>query len=409
MLGMSGSPQTLSLAQARRIALAAQGFGEPRPTGPVTQAQLRRTIDRIGLLQIDSVNVVSRAHYLPLFSRLGVYPRALLDKAAWGRPRRLFEYWGHEASLIPLEVQPLLRWRMERAREGIGVWGNVRPFAHERRAEAEAVLERIRRDGPLAASDLDGPKTKAGGWWGWSDDKRAVEWLFWSGQITTAARRSSFERVYDIPERVLPRAVVETPTPRPEDAHRGLLTIAARALGIATLGDMRDYFRQSPADAKPALDTLVEDGTLVPVRVEGWSQPAYLDPAARRPRRIEAQALLAPFDPLIWERSRTERLFGLRVRLEIYTPAHKREHGYYVLPFLLGERIVGRVDLKADRAAGVLRVQSAHGELDAPADVAERLAAELQLMAGWLGLQAVAVEPKGDLAGRLAQAAGPGQ
>jgi uncharacterized protein YcaQ len=403
---MSGSQtlQTLSLAEARRIALAAQGFGVSCPATPFTPARLRRSVDGLGLLQIDSVNVVSRAHYLPLFSRLGPYPREELDRIAWGRPRKLFEYWGHEASLLPLETQPLLRWRMERARQGLGVWGNVKPFARERLPEALAVLARIRKEGPLAASDLDGPKTKAGGWWGWSDDKKAVEWLFWSGQITTATRRGSFERVYDIPERVLPRAIVEAPTPRPEDAHRALLAIAARALGVATAGDLRDYFRQSPADAKPALEALVEDGVLLPVRVEGWSQLAYLHPAARKPRRIAAQALLAPFDPLIWERSRTERLFGVRVRLEIYTPAHKREHGYYVLPFLLGDRIVARVDLKSDRPSGVLRVQSAHAEPSAPPEAAERLAIELSLMAQWLGLGAVAVEPKGDFAQRLTQA-----
>ncbi|MDB5459198.1 MAG: cytoplasmic protein [Caulobacteraceae bacterium] len=405
---MSGSqtrrkPDSLSLAQARRIALAAQGFGEARPAGAVTQRHLSRALERTSLLQIDSVNVVSRAHYLPLFSRLGAYPRALLDEAAWGRPRRLFEYWAHEASLLPLRLQPLLRWRMERARQGLGVWGNVKPFAHERRSEAEAILERIRKEGPLAASDLDGLKKKSGGWWGWSEDKRAVEWLFWSGFITTATRRNSFERVYDLTERVLPQAVVQAPTPSPADAHRALLRIAARSLGVATAGDLRDYFRQSPGDAKPAIETLVEDGALVPVKVEGWSQAAYLDPQARMPRRIDARALLVPFDPLIWDRSRTERLFCVRVRLEIYTPAHKREHGYYVLPFLLGDRIVGRMDLKSDRAAGVLRVQSAHAEPDAPADVAEHLAAELRLMAGWLGLEAVAVEPRGDLAGRLAR------
>jgi uncharacterized protein YcaQ len=288
----------------------------------------------------------------------------------------------------------------------VGVWGNVKPFAHERRPEAMAVLKRVRKDGPLAASDLDGAKERTGGWWGWSDDKRAVEWLFWAGFITTAARRNSFERVYDLTERVLPRAVVEAPTPPEAEAHRGLMRIAARAMGVATAGDLRDYFRQSPDDARPAIDALVEEGALVPVKVEGWSQTAYLDPQARRPRGIDARALLAPFDPLIWERSRTERLFGVRVRLEIYTPAAKREHGYYVLPFLLGDRIVARVDLKSDRAAGVLRVQSAHGEPTAPDDAPEALAAELRLMAGWLGLDRVAVEPRGDLAARLAGALG---
>jgi uncharacterized protein YcaQ len=400
---MADEIPTLTLAQTRRIALAAQGFAEARPSGPITARHIHRVLDRIALLQIDSVNVLSRAHYLPLFSRLGPYDRALLDRAAWGRPRRLFEYWAHEASLLPLETQPLLRWRMARAERGEGVWGGMKPFAKERRAEADAVLERIRKDGPLVASDLEGQKG-GGGWWGWSDSKRTLEWLFWSGFITTGTRRTNFERVYDLTERVLPRSIVETPTPSDAEAHRRLLLLAANALGVGTASDLRDYFRQSPGDGKPALDSLVEDGLLLPVKVQGWSQAAYLDPAARRPRRIDARALLAPFDPLIWERPRTERLFDVRVRLEIYTPAHKRKHGYYVLPFLLGDQIVARVDLKADRVKGTLRVLSAHAEPHAPADVADHLAAELRLMADWLDLEGLSVEPKGDLAAALARA-----
>ena len=398
---MTQARQTLSLAQARRIALAAQGFAEARPDAAITPRHLTRVLDRIALLQIDSVNVVSRAHYLPLFSRLGAYPQALLDTAAWGKPRRLFEYWAHEASLLPLATQPLLRWRMARAERGEGVWGGLKPFAHERRAEAEAILDVIQRDGPTPASALETPKGPKG-WWGWSEGKKACEWLFWSGLITTATRRGSFERVYDLPERVLPRAILKTPTPAEEDAHKGLLRIAARALGVATAPDLRDYFRQSPGDANARLEELVEAGDLLPVKVQGWSQAAYLHPQARLPRGIAARALLAPFDPLIWERPRTERLFGVRVRLEIYTPAHKRTHGYYVLPFLLGDQIVARVDLKADRALGALRVQSAYAEPYAPPHTASELAAELRLMAGWLGLETVAVEPKGDLAVALA-------
>ncbi len=388
--------ERLSLKQARRIALAAQGFADPRPTGAPTQRHLAKTIGRVGLLQIDSVNVLARAHYLPLFSRLGAYPQALLEQAAWGKPRRLFEFWGHEASLLPLESQPLMRWRMARAEQGLGVWGRMKPYAGERRAEAEAILARIAAEGPLAASDLEAPRG-AGGWWGWSDAKTALEWLFWSGRVAAATRRSSFERVYDLSERVMPGAILDIPTPDEAEAHRELLRISARALGVATLGDLRDYFRLSPGDAKPRLEELVEAGELVPVAVEGWDQPAYLDPAARRPRRVQAQALLAPFDPLIWERSRTERLWGMRYRLEIYTPAEKRNHGYYVLPFLLDEALVARVDLKADREARVLRVQGAHAEPDAPPDMAERLAEELRLMAGWLGLDGVAASGTGDL------------
>jgi len=372
----------------------------PRPGGTINQGHLRRVIARVGLHQIDSVNVLVRAHYLPLFSRLGAYPRELLDAAAWGRPRRLFEYWAHEASLLPLEFHPLLRWRMARAERGEGIWRGMVPFAGERRAEAEALLARIADEGPLAASDVSETRGKSG-WWEWSDAKHALEWLFWSGQITTAARRGSFERVYDLFERVLPRAIVDAPTPSPDDARRELLERSARALGVATAADLRDYFRLKPEDARAGLEQLVEVGILIPVRVRGWSQAAYLHCDARVPRRIKGQALLAPFDPLIWERSRTERLFGTRYRIEIYTPAEKRVHGYYVLPFLLDDAIVARVDLKADRENRTLKVQAAHLEPGAPPQTAARLAEELRVMQGWLMLDRVEVVGGGDLAGAL--------
>jgi len=392
----------LSPDEARRIALAAQGFGQARPEGAVTQAHLRRVLDRLALHQIDSVNVLVRAHYLPLFSRLGAYPRTLLDQAAWGprSKRRLFEYWAHEASLLPFDLQPLLRWRMARAERGAGTWANLKPFAGERRFEADALLKRIAAEGPLAASDIAETRGQ-GGWWGWSETKRALEYLFWAGLITTAARRGSFERVYDLPERVLPRAILDTPTPAEADAQRALLARSARALGIATTTDLRDYFRLKPKDAEPRIAELVEQGTIRPVTVRGWSQPAFLHAEARIPRRIGGQALLAPFDPLIWERARAERIFGTRYRIEIYVPAEKRVHGYYVLPFLLDGRIVARVDLKADRQSARLVVQSAHREQGAPADTAGRLTAELALMAGWLGLEGVMIAGKGDLAGAL--------
>jgi uncharacterized protein len=354
----------------------------------------------LGLHQIDSVNVLARAHYLPAFSRLGGYDRALLDRMAWGRPRRLFEAWAHEASLLPLALHPLLRWRTARAERGEGVWGSMRPFATERRAEADALLARIAADGPVAASDV-AESRGPGGWWGWSDAKRTLEWLFAAGRIATAARRGSFERVYDLTERVIPAAVLALPTPTEADAHRALLARAGAALGIATAADLRDYFRQKPADADPRVPELVEAGVLREVRVRGWSQRVFLHADARIPRRVRAAALLAPFDPLVWERSRTERLFGTRYRIEIYVPAEKRVHGYYVLPFLLDEAIVARVDLKADRQAGLLRVQSAHAESGAPPDTPARLMAELRRMAEWLGLADVAVAPRGDLAPAL--------
>jgi uncharacterized protein YcaQ len=361
--------------------------------------RLLRLLDRLCLHQIDSVNVLARAHYLPAFSRLGPYPRELLDRAAWGRPRRLFEYWAHEASLLPFELHPLLRWRMARAERGDGLWRSMRAFAGERRAEADAVFARIAAEGPLAASDFEDKGGK--GWWAWSGAKRALEYLFAAGRITTATRRGSFERVYDLPERVLPPAVLALPTPDEGHAQRALVERAARALGVATGSDLRDYFRLSPGEAAPRIAELVEAGTLIPVAVEGWRQPAYLHKEARPPRRATGQALLVPFDPLIWDRARTERLFGLRYRIEIYTPAERRVHGYYVLPFLLGDQIAARVDLKADRKAGALLVQSAHAEPGAPADAAGRLAAELRLMAEWLGLGSIGVRPRGDLASPL--------
>jgi hypothetical protein len=393
----------LLLKDARRIALAAQGFGAKRPAS-AGAARMLRVTHRLGLHQIDSVNVLARAHYLPLFSRLGDYPRDLLDRAAWGRPRRLFEYWAHEASLLPLALHPLLRWRMARADRGEGMWPRLRAFAGERRGEAMAILKRIEDEGPRAASDLRDEKARKG-WWEWSDAKIALEWLFWAGHVTTATRRTSFERVYDLPERVIPAAILAAPTPAKEDAQRALIEIGARAMGVATAADLRDYYRLKP-EATPRIGELVEDGVLLPVRVEGWRQPAFLHREAAAPRRIDAAALLVPFDPLIWERSRTERLFGLRYRIEIYTPPEKRVHGYYVLPFLCGEGIAARLDLKADRAAGLLRVQAAFAEPDAPADAPERLAGELALMAQWLGLGGVAVAPKGDLAPVLRALAG---
>lgn len=393
---------TLSPSEARRIALAAQGFAEPRPETPCERRHLRRVLGRVGLLQIDSVNVLVRSHYLPAFSRLGAYAPGLLEDAAWGNGKRdLFEYWGHEASLIPLAMQPLFRWRMERAERGEGTYGRIARFAQERPDFVAAALAEIADRGPIGASELSTAGKSSGGWWGWSEGKIALEYLFWAGRVTTAGRRG-FERLYDIPERVLPRAVLDAPTPPAEEAQRALVHTAARALGVATERDLRDYFRLDPADSKRAVAALVEAGELMPVTVKGWTQPAYLHPEARCPRRVEAAALLSPFDSLVWERDRTERMFGFRYRLEIYTPAHKREHGYYVLPFLLGDRLVARVDLKSDRAAGTLVVHAAHGEpgID-PAETAPALTAELRRLADWLGLERVAVGDRGDLAGAL--------
>lgn len=382
----------LSNAEARRIALDAQGFGTRSRPADVGAVRMRREIGRLGLLQIDSVNVLVRAHYMPLFSRLGPYDRGTLDALAVATSKAFFEYWGHEASLLPIDCQPLLRWRMARALRGQGIWRRLEPFAGERRAEADALLARIERDGALAASDVAGGRA-AKGMWVWSSAKHALEWLFWAGLVASTHRRGSFERVYDLPERVLPGAILRRPTPDGVDARRELVARSAKALGVATAHDLRDYFRIAPSDARLPIDQLVEAGTLVPARVRGWRQQAYLHKDARAGRGHQGAALLSPFDPVVWHRPRIERLFGFRYRLEIYTPAHKREHGYYVLPFLLDGALVARVDLKADRKAGALIVQRAHIEPGAPSCTAERLLAELRSLASWLGLPSVALTP----------------
>ena len=386
----------LSLAEARALAITAQQLAGPREVKADRRA-LRALVDKLGVVQIDSVNVLVRSHYLPIFARLGPYDRAHLD-ALWQKaPRALFEYWGHEASLLPVELHPLLRWRMERAAHH--AWKHVRRIAHEQPDFVKRVLDLVRDQGPIAAGEIElGARSKKG-WWEWSDAKSAIEWLFWSGQVTSAARRG-FERLYDLPERVLPAAVVNAPTPTEAEAHELLVERSARAMGVATETDLRDYYRLPVAGARAAIKALVERGVLLPATVEGWNKPAYRHRAAK-PAKLDPKrsALLSPFDSLIWARERTERLFGMKFRLEIYTPSHKRVHGYYVLPFLLGDQLVARVDLKADRKASTLRVIASHAEAHASrAKVAPALAEELSRMARWLELDKVAVERRGDLA-----------
>jgi len=387
------------------VALAAQGFGFPDRTKKVTWAHMAPMIRRLNLLQIDSVNVVARSHYLPLFSRLGAYPQAALDERAFGRRKRaLFECWAHEASLLPLELHPLMRWRMARARAGIGTYKSMDRFGREERAYLRTVLDFVTRNGPTAASEVPGGGKAEGSWWGWSKGKLALETLFDQGLVTTAAR-DGFERLYDIPERVIPAEVLDLPTPSEADAIRQLLDLSARAHGLGTEIDLRDYFRLPIAETKAALAELVEDGVLIPVTIEGWKPQAYLHRDAKIPRKAGGTALLSPFDPIVWERARAERLFSFHYRIEIYTPAPKRQFGYYVLPLLHHDRIAGRVCLKADRQAGVLRANASHHELHAdPAETAAALAEELRLMAGWLGLAEVAAGPSGNLARSLRQA-----
>jgi len=394
--------------------LAAQGFARPRPSGRVDARHLRRLVGDVGLLQLDSVNVLSRAHYLPAFSRLGPYPREALDRLAFHRDgksggagrgaRELFEYWAHEASLLPVELQPLLRWRMARVDEL--AWKSVARIGREQPELVAWVLDQVRERGPLRASELGVPRRPRGSgeMWSWSEEKTALEHLFFAGRVA-AAGRVNFERRYDLPERVLPAAVLAAPTPVEDEAQRRLIMVAARCLGVATEPDLGDYFRLPRADSKARVAELAEAGELRPAAVEGWAKPAYV-PAGLRPRRkaVAARALLSPFDSLIWARERTERLFDFHYRIEIYTPAPKRRHGYYVLPFLLGDRLVARVDLKSDREGGALLVRGAFAEPGAdPAAVARELAAELRAMAAWLGLERVAVGRKGDLAARLAR------
>jgi uncharacterized protein YcaQ len=380
--------------------LAAQGFADARPESRVDRRHLRRMIDRIGLVQIDSVNVLVRAHELPAFARLGPYPRRLI-KESTERHRELFEYWGHAACLMPMATHPLWRWRMQRKRELER--RRVDRIESERPGYIAAAFAEVRDRGPIAASELTDGGAATGPWWGWADGKSALEWLFSVGDISVAGRRNSFERVYDLTERVVPAAVLAAPTPSIEDAHRELVRIASRALGVATRADINTYFYLRADRGATSIAELVEEGDLMPVTVDGWSAPAYVAAGARRPRRVDARALVAPFDPLVFDRARVERLFGMRYRIELYTPAPKRKYGYYVMPFLLGDTLVGRVDLKADRARSTLLVQAAYGEpgIDVPT-VAGALDEELRIMAGWLELERIEVRPVGDLTSPLA-------
>jgi hypothetical protein len=400
--------QRLTPAQARRIALAAQGFADPRPAGRITARHIRKVLDRIVVLQIDSVNVFSRAHYLPVFARIGNYPRETLDRLTGYQPRpngrELFEYWAHAASLLPVAMHPLMRWRMDRAHTE--PWPGIRRIAKDNPGLLEDVLQLIKDEGPITAGDtgIPRPAPRPGHMWNWHDGKIALEYLFYEGRVTTA-RRVNFERYYDLTERVLPPEVLAAPTPTEAEAKLELTRTAARALGVATEPDLRDYFRISHSTSKVAVGQLVESGELIPAEVLGWGAPAYVWHEARRPRDVPARALLSPFDSLVWFRERTERLFGFRYRIEIYTPEKQRQYGYYVLPFLLGDMLVGRIDLKSDRQAGVLRVQSAWIELGHdPHYVAAELAEELALTAAWQGLDRIDVVERGDLAKELAAA-----
>lgn len=399
------SAQRLTVLQARRIALAAQGFTRPRPglSSDVTARHVGRVIDRLGLFQIDSVNVLVRAQYMPLFSRLGAYDVEILHRAAGRAPRRLFEYWAHEAALVDVRLWQALQFRME---TGERMWGGIANIARARPEFVEWVLEEVRAHGPLTAREIEHDATRERDNWGWnwSEVKLALEYLFHQGRITAVRRNASFERLYDVPERVIPLAQLKAEPLTAPEAHRVLVGHAARALGVGSAQCLRDYFRMGPAQTTTAIKDLVESGELLPVTINGWKRPAFRHRDAVQPRRVEARALLSPFDPLVFERTRTEQLFDFRYRIEIYVPAEKRVYGYYVLPFLLGDRLVARVDLKADRASRTLIVQGAWAEDHAPEHTAVELAAELRHLAKWLGLQSVAPPKRGDLAGELTSA-----
>ncbi|HSX66747.1 winged helix-turn-helix domain-containing protein [Nocardioides sp.] len=396
--------ESLSRGQARRVALAAQGFLDA-PHATPTLRTLERTVRRTGVLQIDSVNVLQRAHFMPLYARMGPYDTDLLRRASAERPRRLVEYWAHEAAYMPVDLWPLMRHRMAQAHDR--AWGGPRSVARENPQLLRDVLADVRARGARSArqieADLTGgaDRTKDHWGWNWSEVKKALEFLFYAGDITVAGRNGSFERLYDVPERVLPPSVLAAPTPAPTDARRELVRRAAASHGVASEQCLRDYYRMGVVDAKRAVAELVEAGDLLPVTVEGWRRPAYLHHEARLPRRVEARTLLSPFDPVVWERARTEALFDFRYRIEIYVPEPQRVHGYYVLPFLLGDALVARVDLKADRSTGTLLVPGAFAEPGASADVADHLAAELRRLAGWLGLEQIAVGERGDLTAAL--------
>jgi uncharacterized protein YcaQ len=383
---------TLSNAQAKRIALAAQGFADPRPTGRVDRRHLRRVLDRIGLIQIDSVNVLVRSQELPLFARLGAHPRTLIADATLAG--ELFEYWVHEASLVPMEQYPLHRWRMsEPAR-----WPGFRRYIEAQGPYIDEIYQRVVDQGPLVAGDLNARVGKKGTWWDHDDGKRALEALFLAGRISARRRPQDFARVYDRTERIIPADVLAQPALSAADARKELLVLAAKYHGIGTLNDLADYHRLKPTVCKPQLAELIEEGRLLPVTVVEWDRPAYMHPDARMPRRVSARALLSPFDPVVWYRDRALRMFGFHYRIEIYVPPPKRQYGYYVLPFLLGDSLVARVDLKSDRGNHALLVQSAWTEPGVDERmVAAELVEELRLLASWLEFDRIEVTGRGDL------------
>ena len=381
----SSRPDSLSIADARALALAAQGFDKPRTKTKSTTADAVALIKKLGVVQIDSVNVLVRSQELPLFSRLGDHDRNAIPKAT--SQGKIFEYWGHEAAHLPVELHPVFRFKMHAARSGkLKHWG-LTSFYDENKAFVKRILRHVEVNGSTSARELSTRTTKKSSWWDWDEAKTALEYLFLTGELMSCGRGGDFARIYDIPERVLPKKILQMPTPSETDARKELLVRAMRAQGVATLHDLADYFRQKPVVVRPLVSELVEQGVLREVSVDGWQDRAYVHRNAKLPEKLYATALLSPFDSLVWCRPRNERLFDFHYRIEIYTPKEKRKFGYYVLPFMMNGEMVGRVDLKADRENSKLLVQSVHTEKGIKrAAINDALTAELRLMAGWLGL-----------------------
>ena len=375
----------LTIVEARSLALAAQGFDKPRTKSKSSIADAVQVIKKLGVIQIDSVNVLVRSQELPLFSRLGDHDRNAINKAT--AQSKIFEYWGHEAALLPVELQPLFRWKMNAARTGkIKHWG-LTSFYADNKAFVKRILKHVEANGPVTARELSTRTEKKSSWWDWDEAKTALEYLFLTGQIMARGRGTDFARIYDITERVLPSKILNTPTPTENEARKQLLVRAAKAQGVATLSDLADYYRQKTAVIKPLVIELVEQGELREVTVDTWVERAFVHRSAKLPKKLYATALLSPFDSLVWCRPRNERLFNFHYRIEIYTPKEKRKFGYYVLPFMLNGEIVGRVDLKADRANAKLLVQSVHTEKGIKrASINGALTDELRALANWLDL-----------------------
>ncbi len=381
---------SLSIADARKLAVAAQGFDTPRPQTKATQRQVDAIIARLGVLQIDSVNVLVRSQELPLFARLGNHNRNAIPKAT--EAKKLFEYWGHEAAHLPVSLHPLFRWKMNAARTGkVTHWG-LTSFYEENKAFVKRTLKHVEKNGPTTSRELSTRTEKKGTWWDWDEAKVALEYLFLTGQLMSRGRGSDFARIYDTPERVLPRHVLDAPTPSEDNARKQLLVRSAIAQGVATVSDLADYYRQKPAAVRPLIAELVEEGELRAVAVDGWTEKAFVHRNAKLSKQLHATALLSPFDSLVWCRPRNERLFNFHYRIEIYTPKEKRKFGYYVLPFMMNGELVGRVDLKGDRGNSTLLVNSVHVEKGVKRSaISDALNTELHTMANWLGLEQVQI------------------